>query len=621
MADFEPRQCQQEMAARIEEVIAQGGRFIAESGTGTGKTFAYLVPALISGRRIVVSTGTKNLQDQLFHRDLPLIRKALASSASVALLKGRSNYLCLHRLENAAAEEGDRGGRTAAQLEAVRAWAERTRSGDTAEVEGVPEDSPVWPRVTSTAENCLGTRCARYDDCYVNRARNEALAADLLVINHHLFFADLVLREDGFGRLLPGVDAVIFDEAHQLPEIASNFFGVTLTSRSLLGLSRDAMAEELREHSGIDGFQAAVDGVQKAVADLRLAAGTSEPRAPWDAVAGRETFRSALAGLRERLLALTTVLDQAGKHGEGLAGCWRRAADLSARLGLFDSQPEADTVRWIETTRLGFAFHLTPIDTAPVFRQHLDEARKAVVFTSATLAVGGRFEFFQGRMGLDDAETACWASPFDFERQCLLYLPPGMPMPNSPTFTDAVVEATRPVLAASRGRAFLLFTSHRALQHAAKRLRPVCDYPLLVQGEAPRHELLRRFRELGNAVLLGTASFWEGVDVRGEALSCVVIDKLPFGSPSDPVFQARAAAMERAGRSAFRDYQLPSAVIALKQGVGRLIRDAADRGVLAICDPRLINRGYGKIFLKSLPPAPVSSDIEDVERFFASDLS
>ena len=619
VAGFEPRACQQEMAGRIEEVIERGGRFIAESGTGTGKTFAYLVPALRSGRKILISTGTKNLQDQLFHRDLPVIRDALARPVSVALLKGRGNYLCLHRLENAAADEADRGGRTAAHLEAVRAWAERTRSGDTAEVQGVPEDSPIWPRVTSTTENCLGSRCGRYEECHVNRARSEALDADVLVINHHLFFADLVLREDGFGRLLPGVDAVIFDEAHQLPEIASSFFGVSVTSRAVVGLCRDAIAEEVRERSGIEGFRAAVDGVQKAVADLRLTAGATERRAAWEEAAGRRGFQDALAELRGRMRTLVTALEHAAKKGEGLAACWRRGSDLSERLALFERDPDADAVRWIETTRHGFAFHITPIDTAPAFRQHLDEVRKAVVFTSATLAIDGRFEFFQSRMGLEDADTACWASPFDFARQCLLYLPPGLPVPGAPEFTDAVVDAALPVLNASRGRAFLLFTSHRALQHAAQRLRPVLDYPLLVQGDAPRNELLGRFRDLGNAVLLGTSSFWEGVDVRGEALSCVIIDKLPFGSPADPVFQARAAAIERSGRSAFKDYQLPAAVIALKQGVGRLIRDANDRGVLVICDPRLRNRGYGRIFLNSLPPAPVTSDVSDVRRFFSAD--
>jgi len=614
---FVPRPAQQEMAAAIERTLADAGMFIAESGTGTGKTYAYLAPVLLSGKKTLISTGTRHLQDQIYHRDLPQVRDALKRPVSVALLKGRANYLCHHRFARTAAE-GRFGSRAqSAEFQKLADWARRTRRGDIAELDAVPEDSELWPLVTSTADNCLGAGCPDFDKCHVNAARREALAADVVVVNHHLFFADIALREEGFAQLLPGVEAVVFDEAHQLPEIASVFFGQSLSGSQLNGLARDAVAEDLREKSGVAGLPETAHKLEKAVADFRLAFGKEPKRNALAALEDDKTFRNGLTGLAARLDDLAQALALAAPKGQGLANCHRRALDLAERLALIRSAT-SDYVAWYETTSRGFGLYLTPLDVSGPFRGRIDGSGKAWVFTSATLAINRSFTHFQAQLGLEQAETALWDSPFDYARHALLYLPAGLPAPGSPDYTAAVVEAALPVLAASRGRAFVLFTSHRALRLAEELLRDRLDHPLLVQGEAPRSALLERFRALGNAVLLGTGSFWEGVDVRGEALSCVIIDKLPFAAPDDPVLAARGRAMEEDGRNPFMEYQLPAAVIALKQGAGRLIRDEQDRGVLMLCDPRLLSKAYGKTFLASLPPMPRTRVLADVEKFFES---
>jgi len=603
------------MAAAIERTLADAGVFIAESGTGTGKTFAYLVPVLLSGKKTLISTGTRHLQDQLYHRDLPQVRDALQVPVSVALLKGRANYLCRHRLARTADEGRFASRAQAADFQKLADWARHTRRGDIAEVNAVPEDSELWPLVTSTADNCLGAGCPDFDKCHVNAARREALAADVVVVNHHLFFADLALREEGFSQLLPGVEAVVFDEAHQLPEIASVFFGQTLSAAQLNGLARDTVAEDLREKSGVAGLSAAAHKLEKAAADFRLVFGKQTRRGTFVELEDDKPFRQALAELVTRLDALAQALALAAPKGQGLANCHRRALELSGRLGLI-REATSEYVAWYETTQRGFSLYLTPLDISGPFRGRINGSGKAWVFTSATLAINKSFTHFQAQLGLEQAEAGLWDSPFDYARNTLLYLPPGLPNPGSPDYTAAVVEVALPVLRASRGRAFVLFTSHRALRLAEELLRDRLDHPLLVQGEAPRSQLLERFRALGNAVLLGTGSFWEGVDVRGEALSCVIIDKLPFAAPDDPVLQARGRAMEEEGRNPFMEYQLPTAVIALKQGAGRLIRDENDRGVLMLCDPRLLSRPYGKTFLASLPPMPRTRALADVERFF-----
>lgn len=611
---FVPRSDQQEMAAKIETALTNNGVFIGESGTGTGKTFAYLVPALRSRKRVLISSGTKNLQDQIFKRDLPFIRDALAIPVTVALLKGRANYLCRYRL---GCSELALHARNAEHLARVHEWAHHTRCGDIAEVSDVPESSDIWPLVTSTADNCLGSRCPHYDECHVNRARREALDADVVVVNHHLFFADLVLREEGFGRLLPGVEAVIFDEAHQLPDIAAGFFGLTLGSRQLTSLCRDTIAEDLREASGIVDLQDRARHVEKITADLRLAFGAEVRRGAWRSLDDDHRLHAVLADLKAGLSTLVEALEVASGKGEGLSNCCRRAMDLLDRLYTITEPAPPEHVPWFETTTRGFTLHLTALDAAAPLREQVASGHKAWIFTSATLTINKSFEHYQMQMGLECADTGYWDSPFDYQKQTLLYIPTGLPNPDAPEYTVRVIESVVPVLEASGGRAFMLFTSYRALALATDLLADKVGCPLLIQGSAPRSVLLERFRTAGNAVLLGTGSFWEGVDVRGEALSCVIIDKLPFASPEDPVLHARCEALEQAGRNPFLEYQLPNAVIALKQGAGRLIRDEHDRGVLVLCDPRLLNKGYGKVFLASLPPMPLTRKLANVEDFLS----
>jgi ATP-dependent DNA helicase DinG len=615
IAGFAVRPGQQAMAESIAEAITQRSALVCEAGTGVGKTFAYLVPALLSGRRVIVSTGTKTLQDQLFHRDLPVVRRALGVPVTVALLKGRANYLCAHRLQQALGE-GSHPRATQAALQKIHAWSSRTRSGDVAEVGEVAEDATVWPLVTSTAENCLGSECRHFQDCWVVRARRDAQGAEVVVVNHHLFLADAALKEGGFGDVLPGADAVIFDEAHQLPETAAQFFGSAFSSRQLIDLARDAVQAQVSEAGDATAIRDAAYQVEKGARDLRLALGQGETRSEWSTVRERPAVGVAMGGLAASLQALQGHVEAMAERGPMLANAQKRCIQLTGQLRLFDGETGEETVRWFETYLRGFTLYATPLDIAPLFQQRVGAQPCAQIFTSATLAVRDDFSYFTRQLGLEAASTQCVESPFDYAHQALLYLPGIALDPRQPGYTEAVIETALPVLEASRGRAFLLFTSHRALREAHDLLRARVDFPLFAQGELPRGELLQRFRATPNSVLLGTASFWEGVDVRGEALSCVIIDKLPFAAPDDPMTQARIRALTRRGVNAFRDYQLPEAVIALKQGVGRLIRDVHDRGVLCLCDPRLRSKPYGKVFLGSLPAMRRTQQIEDVRDFF-----
>ncbi|MDH4133952.1 MAG: ATP-dependent DNA helicase, partial [Gammaproteobacteria bacterium] len=436
---FTARAGQQDMAARIEQALADQSVLVAESGTGTGKTFAYLVPALLSGKKVLISTGTKNLQDQLFHRDLPAVRAALNHSGRVALLKGRANYLCLHRLERAEEEARFASRRDSRSFVRVREWATRTVSGDISEFTEIPEDSDIWPRVTSTPENCLGAKCDRFDDCHVNKARRDALAAEVLVVNHHLFFADLALKEEGFGQLLPGVEAVVFDEAHQLPEVASSFFGLNLSAHQLNNLCRDTVAEELKEQSAVSGLQAAAEKMEKAVADLRLAFGKETQRGPWAMALSRKGFREALEAMRSRLTDLTNLLDQAAAKGTGLANCFRRASESLDRLMMLCESAPPEYIPWFETTQRGFMLRLTPLDVAGPFRSCMADHPRAWIFTSATLAIDGNFDHYRHQLGLDDAITGVWESPFDYARNALFYVPKGLPEPSAPDYTERVL--------------------------------------------------------------------------------------------------------------------------------------------------------------------------------------
>jgi ATP-dependent DNA helicase DinG len=610
---FRPQQLG--MAQAVERAIEQDRVLVSEAGTGTGKTFAYLVPALLSGKKIIVSTGTRNLQDQLFHRDLPLVRDTLGSPARIALLKGRANYLCPQRMDSAGAS-GRLPTQQVGQLMRVRDWAWRTRSGDIAEL-GLPEDAGIWPHVTSTSDNCLGQDCPELPRCHLAEARRKAQEADLVVVNHHLLCADLALKDGGFGEILPGADCFILDEAHQLPDVAGNFFGLSLSHRQLMDLARDVETAYLKDARDAPGVADGVETLKKAVRDFRLGFGPEPRRGPWRDIENDNGIQQSMSALGDALAQLAAVLGNLEGRSKDLDHCRGRSAELKLLLDTLAGVESENAIRWYETHKQGFRLNQTPLEVAEVFQAQMGAHRGSWIFTSATLAVGESFQHFQQQLGIPEADTGRWDSPFDYARQALLLLPEGLPEPSAPDFDRRVMELALPVLEASGGRAFLLFTSHRALQLAAQWLERRSAFPLMVQGSAPRAELLERFRRSGNGVLLGTSSFWEGVDVRGQALSCVIIDKLPFVSPGDPVMQARIDSLRRHGGNPFRDFQLPQAVITLKQGAGRLIRDERDHGVLVVCDPRLLTRAYGRAFLASLPPMRRSRRLADVQDFFA----
>jgi ATP-dependent DNA helicase DinG len=619
--NFRSRPQQLELAQAIAETIATNGQLIAEAGTGTGKTFSYLVPALLNGGKVIISTGTKNLQDQLFQKDLPTVRNALKAGVTLALLKGRSNYVCHYHLELAQSNGLFKTREDVRHLSKIQQYAKITQTGDKSGLADVAENAPIWMHVTSTRDNCLGQECPRHSDCFVLKARKEAMEADVVVVNHHLFFADVMLRDEGVTELLPVCNTVIFDEAHQLPETASLFFGDNLSTSQLLDLAGDVRIEAITSAKDFAALPKSCDELEKAARDLRLVF-KKEGRLPASATETFKDFAPTLKKLSEKLANITGLLEKQAERSEGLDNCWQRAQALVEQLKRWQDEAANDTVKWLEVFHHSLQLNTTPLSIAEIFAKQIDGNARAWIFTSATLAVKQDFSHYQKEMGLLKARTACWDSPFDYQNQALLYVPQNLPEPNSDGYTEAVVRAALPLIEASEGRAFLLFTSLRAMQRAYDLLLAEFDrknlkYPLLMQGEASRNELLTRFREHGNAVLLGSQSFWEGVDVRGEALSLVVIDKLPFSPPDDPVLAARIAQITQQGRNAFMEYQLPRTIINLKQGAGRLIRDENDRGVLMISDPRLIEKQYGKRIWQSLPPFKRTRDEAVAVNFFS----
>ncbi|WP_246167728.1 ATP-dependent DNA helicase [Propionivibrio limicola] len=621
ISGYRLRPQQLEMAERIEAAITANKVLVAEAGTGTGKTFAYLVPALLSGGKVIVSTGTKNLQDQLFSKDIPMVRDVLGAPVQVALLKGRANYLCHYHLEKAQGDGRFFTREDAADAARIARFAKQTKTGDKAECGEVSETSPVWGMVTSTRENCLGQECPHHKECFVLAARREALAADLVVVNHHLFFADVMLRDEGTAELLPACNTVIFDEAHQLPETASLFFGNNVSTAQVLDLVRDTKVEGLASARDCLDLPKICGIVEKAAKDLRLTLPVDPARFSLAQLEERAGFDNNLVGLIRELDVLAALLETQAQRSEGLENCWRRTGELLAQLRRWQTGADKEYVRWGETYTHSLQLNATPLVIASIMQKQMSGHPRAWVFTSATLAVLQDFGHYCAEMGLVDAESASWESPFDYGQQAVLYVPTGMPDPNTYTYTEAVVKAAFPVVQASGGRAFFLCTSLRAMRRTRELLeeqleRAGLKLPLLMQGEGSKNELLERFRRLGNAILVGSQSFWEGVDVRGEALSLVVIDKLPFAPPDDPVLSARIDRMKQDGRNAFMEYQLPRAVINVKQGAGRLIRDEADRGVLMICDPRLIDKPYGKRVWRSLPPMKRTRVLDDVLAFF-----
>ncbi|MFQ6005543.1 MAG: ATP-dependent DNA helicase [Woeseia sp.] len=613
---FQPREGQAWMAQAVADTLASSGHLVVEAGTGTGKTFAYLLPALQSGRKTIISTGTKALQDQLYHRDLPLMAKACGRPVATALLKGRANYLCPQRLDTVAVHSS--ADSLTADLNAVRRWRHETASGDRAELSEVEEDSAVWPLVTSTAENCLGSKCPQYRECFVVKARRAAQEADLVVVNHHLLLADLALKEEGFIEFLPGAEAVILDEAHQIPDLAARFFGVSLSSRGL-----ERFLDELRGETlslSQPELQRRLDKAHTALKALRAEAPREEGRHELALVfselaAPLKNLHAALIDLQNAVAEIADTSIDVDKMNEQLLGAIGKLAQLA-------SDESIDGLRWLDVTARSIRLHLTPLDVADTLNGLINANRQAWIFTSATLAVGEDFSHFASRMGLGGVPGFSFPSPYALADHGMIYLPPGLPEPSDPEHTASVLTAVLPLLGMTPGGMFCLFTSHRALSAARKwlgsRRKKLDGRPLLVQGDSPRDDLLRRFRQHGNAVLLGTGSFWEGVDVRGQALTIVAIDKLPFASPADPLMMARLEYIRRQGGNGFTEHQLPQAVLALKQGAGRLLRDQNDFGVVVLCDPRIKTKNYGSTFLKCLEPMTWTETLSEVERFLGT---
>ncbi len=711
------RREQIEMAQAVQSAIRDARTVVLEAGTGVGKTAAYLVPALIEGGKVIVSTGTKALQDQLFHRDLPAVRDALGVPVKVALLKGRSNYLCWHHLDRTNQDATLLGSKQEVRdLSLINRFAPLSTNGDKAECPTVPEHAAIWARVTSTRENCLGSDCPRFADCFVVKARREAQDADVVVVNHHLFFADLMLREEGVPELLPNAQTIVFDEAHQLPDTATLFFGESVSTAQVLDLVRDTLATGQAQARDAAQWNELLAPVERAARDLRLCFGPQTQRTALPQLGEGHLLRPTVDQLQEALYALREVLDHQSERGPDLANLHRRTEQLIQRLAAWGAPERAHEPElcWVDVGSHGVQLHRTPISVADVFRRqrlglgahadshatraaaaqatdttaedathaaemvqafagtgdgtgdgnsaedgsddlqalmaggdgaaHMGHAnananadadadaddegiapppRRAWVFTSATLAVKNDFSHFTEALGLEDAECAAWSSPYDYPTQAMLYVPQGLPLPSDAGHTEAVVDAALPLIRANRGRTFVLCTSLRAVARAADRLKQIFQeagdpFPVLQQGDAPRPTLLDDFRRAGNAVLVGSHSFWEGIDVKGDALTLVVIDKLPFAPPDDPVLAKRLELLGQSGGNPFMQHQVPQAIIALKQGAGRLIRSETDHGVLMICDTRLIDKPYGRRIWQSLPPMKRTRSPDEVVAFLAT---
>lgn len=613
---FTPRESQKQMAEAITKAIELETSLVIEAGTGTGKTFSYLIPIFLSQKKTIISTGTKNLQDQLFFKDIPVIKQLFSFPRKIVLLKGRANYLCLYRLENNLQDGRFISRREVTQLHQIHEWSSLTTTGDIAELTDIPEESStIWYHVTSTIDNCLNQDCEFYKKCFVVKARHEAKDADIVIVNHHLFFADLRLQETGFGELLPSADIVVFDEAHHLRELASIFFSSRISSRQLLELARDSEVEYSKMAKDMQTLRDASVDLQNAVREMRDHFGFDSKRSAWPETPIMKISESINA-VKESLRILENHLKLAAERSKGLENCWRRTTQLISSFAVHTEEQHKDTVHWFETFSNGFSIHLTPMNVANQFKMHLAERKRTWIFTSATLTIQNSFHLFVESLGLEQSMQLQLGSPFDYKKQCLLYAPRGLPNPNASNYVEQMVDRIIPVLTITQGRAFILFTSYKALEEASALLKLQIPYPILVQGELSKRQLIEQFKQLGNAVLCGTSSFWYGVDVRGDSLSCVIIDKLPFSTPDEPVLKARIQMLRKQGLDPFIQYQLPNAVLILKQGAGRLIRDIEDRGILMICDPRMVGSRYGETFIRSLPPMSRTRDLKKVNEFF-----
>ncbi|WP_234494362.1 ATP-dependent DNA helicase [Vibrio maritimus] len=616
---FQPRQPQLDMANAVDEAIEHQTQLVVEAGTGTGKTFAYLVPALLSGKKTIISTGSKNLQEQLFHRDLPLMVEALGFHGKVSLLKGRSNYLCLDRLSRQMVESHTTETQTdlLSQLVKVRTWSSETKSGDLGECDAIAEDSPIIPTITSTNDNCLGKECPSYEDCFVLKARRRALDSDVVVVNHHLFMADLAIKETGFGELIPEADVFIFDEAHQIPDIASQYFGQSVSSRQIQDLCKDIEIGYRTEARDMRQLQKAGERLSQAAMDMRIVLGDTGFRGNWRDAIASPSIKREMERLTDALDFVIDVLKLALGRSQLLDTAFERANLVKGRIERVCDVTITGYSYWYDTSPRHFSLHITPLTVADKFHEQVEMKGGAWIFTSATLAVSDDFGHFTSRLGLVPKQQFSLPSPFDYPSQARLCVPRYLPEPNSNGLADKLVRMLTPVIEQNQGRCFFLCTSHSMMRELGEKFRETLSLPVLLQGETSKQKTLAEFMELGNALLVATGAFWEGIDVRGDTLSCVIIDKLPFTAPDDPLLKARIEDCKLQGGDPFQQVQIPDAVITLKQGVGRLIRDQKDRGALIICDNRLVTRDYGATFLSSLPPIPRTRDLGVIKTFLA----
>ncbi|RZM80663.1 ATP-dependent helicase [Pseudoalteromonas rubra] len=612
---YQPRQPQIDMAEAIDQVVKEGGQCVVEAGTGTGKTFAYLVPALVNDKKVIISTGSKALQEQLYHRDLPELLKALGKGRKVALLKGRANYLCTYRLNEHVAHVPSDDPDVMHQLAMVAKFATETQSGDLADCVGIEEDAKVLPYVNSTADNCLGKDCPDFAECYIRKARIKAAEADLVVINHHLFFADMSVKESGFAELMPTADSYIFDEAHQLGEIASDYFGESISTKQLHALINDLRLIYRSDIPDMLQLGKTLNKLETSVADLRLVFGSDGARGDWREKLQDKVICDALHRVISNLDFLYQVLKLCLDRSDKIEHPLERVLSFKGQLDRAFDVSLPGFSYWFETTRRFLTIHITPLDVSNRFKDMMAKSEASFVFTSATLSVDNSLAHFNASLGLEPDHQAIVDSPFDYESQAVLCLPRYLPETKDEMMPHALVKIAKQVINAAKGRTFLLFTSYRVMHLVYEGLSTATEYPVFMQGQASKRIILEQFVRHGNAVLMGTASFWEGVDVRGDTLSCVLIDKLPFTSPDDPLLQARMKDAQLQDKEPFDEIQLPLAVIALKQGVGRLIRDKKDKGVLIICDNRLVTRKYGETFIKSLPPMSRTRDLDKALSF------
>lgn len=616
MSGYEDRPGQEEMARAVERALDMGQYLVVEAGTGTGKTLAYLIPVFFSGFKTVISTGTKNLQEQVAYKDIPLTMQITGLRPKICVMKGRANYICIHRWANLLARPRLKTEYDERYIKEIARWMEKTDTGDKAELKDLPEDIPIWDELNAGGERCLGKDCPYLDRCFITRMRREAAASQIIVVNHHLFFADMAIKETGYGEVIPRYEAAILDEAHQIEDVATQYFGFSVSNWRIEELARDALSVVDRPPDDLPRALQRVRGAFRELSGLFA----------WEEGNGQRIKPQGLPqGVPGKLADLVNSLNVVASIMKGceppqeVVRIAERAKEIADEIFFIVAARDPDFVSWREKRGRGFFFHASPIDVSDLLRQNLYRRSKRLIFTSATITTGGDFSYFMERLGLDDGvETLCIPSPFDYKKQVLIFIPRDSPDPADARYVEKIAPTVKRLLAASRGRAFVLFTSYRNMQEMYEILKNEIGFPVMIQGEAPKSQILSRFREEVDSVLFATSSFWEGVDVSGEALSCVIIDKLPFASPSDPLVEARIERLSQAGENPFMKYQVPAAIIALKQGMGRLIRNRSDRGVLALMDSRVLTKRYGKLFIESMPPAPITHDISDVERFFGS---